>query len=367
VPIVGVGRSAVPRPRRAWPPRVPHGGPDYAELAGLGLRAEALLDFSVNSNPLGPSPRAIRALAAVDPSRYPDSAALRLRAGLAAAHDVRPDEVLVGNGSLELIGLLAQVYLDRDDTALVVGPTFGEYEAAGLRQQARPVAVQAAAADGFRLRIDELVAEIRACRPRVLFLCNPNNPTGQALDPDALPAILDACGETLIVVDEAYVDFAEGIESALALRADPRVVVVRSMTKNFGLAGLRLGYLVAQREVVEALGWAQPPWSVNALAQVAGLAALGDDEHLAGGRRLAHRARAFVVDGLERLGLRCVPSTTNFWLVEVGDAAEWRRQLLVRGILVRDCASFGLDRYIRLAARPLLECERLIEVIARLL
>src|SRR5204862_1412397 len=164
--------------------------------------------------------------------------------------------------------------------------------------------------------------------------------------------------------DEAYLDFADGVSSALALRGDPRVVVLRSLTKNFGLAGLRLGYAVAAPEVVEALGRAQPPWTVNAPAQAAGLAALGDDEHLAAGRRIAAEAKAYLVDGLGRLGLTCLPSRTNFWLVEVGNAAGLHRRLLPSGILVRDCASFVLPRHIRLAARPLPECERLLEALA---
>jgi L-threonine-O-3-phosphate decarboxylase len=343
---------------------VSHGGPDYAELARLGLRADALLDFSVNTNPLGASPRAVRALGAVDPSRYPDGEALRLRAALAEAHDVRPDEVLAGNGSVELIWLLAQVYLDPGDRAVIVGPTFGEYEAAVRRRRAEPVLYRAASADGFRPRLDDLLAVIRATAPRLLFLCNPNNPTGQALGLDELGLMLAACDETLLVVDEAYLDFAVDMPSALALRGDPRVVVLRSLTKNFGLAGLRLGYAIAEPGVGRALARAQPPWSVSAPAQVAGLAALGDEEHALAGRRLARRAKAYLVDGLERLGLACLPSRTNFWLVDVGDAAELRRRLLLRGILVRDCGSFGLPRHIRLAARPLAECERLLDAVA---
>jgi histidinol-phosphate aminotransferase len=161
-------------------------------------------------------------------------------------------------------------------------------------------------------------------------------------------------------------DFAEGVPSALDLCRDPRVVVIRSLTKNFGLAGLRLGYAVAEPIVVEALSRSRPPWTVNALAQAAGLAALGDEHHLQEGRRLARRAKALLVDHLGRLGLECVPSRANFWLVEVGDAAELRHQLLLHGILVRDCASFGLPRHIRLAARPLPECERLLGAIERL-
>ena len=401
---LSLSRPSPPEPHIRWPGAVLHGGPDYAELARLGLRADDLLDFSVNSNPLGPSPLALRALAAVDPSRYPDREALRLRTALADLHGVRPDEVLVGNGCVELIHLLGQVYLRPGDVALVVGPTFGEYEAAARRQGAETVVFRAAAADNFEPRSEALVALIQATRPRLLFLCNPNNPTGRALGLDELTAILAACDEALLLVDEAYIDFvddrrpgprssacperserigppacpeprpelaewlAEGsvLESALALRGDRRVVVLRSLTKNFGLAGLRLGYAVAAPQVVEALERAQPPWSVNALAQAAGLAALGDAEHLSAGRRLAAEAKAYLVDGLGRLGLPCLPSRTNFWLVEVGDAAALRRRLLPRGILVRDCASFGLPRHIRLAARPLPECERLLEAIADL-
>ena len=356
-----------PDPRGVWPDAVSHGGPDRAELARLGLHADRLLDFSVNSNPLGASPRAVRALRAVDVSQYPDRGSLDLRAALGAAHDVRPEEVLPGNGSVELIWLLAQVYLEAGDRALIVGPTFGEYEAAIRRQGAEPVVLAAHQSDDFRPRVEDLVVLLGMTRPRVIFLCNPNNPTGQALELEALGRLLRACGEALLVVDEAYLDFADGVPSALDLRRDPRVVVLRSLTKNFGLAGLRLGYAMAAPAVIDALGRAQPPWSVNALAQAAGLAALGDAEHLLAGVQLARHARVYLADGLASVGLRTLPSETNFWLVEVGDAAELRRRLLARGILVRDCASFGLPRHVRLAARPLDACARLVEALSLLL
>ena len=359
-------RPGLPVPRQPSVAPVPHGGPDYAELAALGIRPENLLDFSVNSNPLGPSPRALRALELVDVARYPDTEALRLRAGLAAEHDADPAEVLVGNGSVELIWLLADAYLGPGDRALVVGPTFGEYAAATRRRGAEVVEVLGGAADGYRPPLAEVLTRIAATRPRLVFVCNPNNPTGHLRAPDELAAILDACGDALVVVDEAYLDFVDGAATALALRRDPRVVVLRSLTKNFGLAGLRLGYLVAHPDVVAALAHARPPWTVNAFAQAAGLAALGDPDHLDAGRRLARKAKALVVDGLTRLGLPCLPSRANFWLVEVGDAAGLRRELLRRGILLRDCASFGLPGHARIAARPLDECERLLDVVSGL-
>jgi L-threonine-O-3-phosphate decarboxylase len=350
-----------PAPRGPAVARVEHGGPDFAEMAALGIRPDAIFDFSVNKNPLGASPRALRALGLVDPSSYPDTRCLRLRAGLAAAHDLHPDEVLAGNGSVELIWLLAQVYLGPGDAALVVGPTFGEYDAGARRAGAEVVQIDAQEADDFRPDLDTIADEIRRRSPRLVFLCNPNNPTGQALEPDEIRFLLAALGDGLLVVDEAYVDLADGVESAIQpCREDPRLVVLRSMTKSFGLAGLRLGYLVADRAVAETVSAAQPPWSVNAFAQAAGLAALGDEEHLAEGQRLSRRARAWLVDGLERLGLPCVPSRASYWLVRVGDGRLVRDELLRRGILVRDARSFGLSSYVRVAARPLEECERLL-------
>jgi histidinol-phosphate aminotransferase len=362
------GAGRLPAPRQPAVARVEHGGPDYAELAALGIRPDALLDFSVNKNPLGASPRALRALDLVDVSVYPDARCLRLRAGLGAVHEASADEILVGNGSVELIWLLAQVYLAPGDTALILGPTFGEYEAAARRAGAEVVQLDAPEADNFRPDLRAVTDAISRLRSRVVFLCNPNNPTGQALEPHEIEQLLGVLGHGLLIVDEAYVDLADGVESVDALRRrDPRLIILRSLTKSHGLAGLRLGYLMADPEIVQAVSGAQPPWSVNALAQAAGFAALGDDEHMLEGRRLARRARAMLVDGLEQLGLPCVPSRASYWLVRVGDGRLARTELLRRGILVRDARSFGLPVYIRVAVRPLEECERLLTVLSGLL
>ena len=355
------GDSSLPTPRLPTVAAVEHGGPDFAELAALGLSPEGLLDFSVNRNPLGASPRALQALTLVDPAAYPDTACLRLRGALAASHDVRPDEILVGNGSVELIWLLAQTYLAPGDAALIVGPTFGEYAAAVRRQGCEPAEITVTEADGFQPDVEEIRHRIRRIRPRLVYLCNPNNPPCQALDLADIARIAESLTDGLLVLDEAYLDLADGVTSALPVRAaHRRLVVLRSLTKSHALAGLRLGYMVADPLVVGAVGGARPPWTVNALAQAAGLAALGDERHVEAGRRLARRAKATLVDGMERLGLRCVPSRTSYWLVDVGNGRLIRDALLRRGILVRDATSFGLPSYIRVAARPLDDCERLL-------
>jgi histidinol-phosphate aminotransferase len=347
---------------------VEHGGPDFAELAALGIRPDSIFDFSVNKNPLGASPRALRALGLVDPAAYPDARCLRLRAGLAAAHDLQPEEVLAGNGSVELIWLLSQVYLTAGDPVVVVGPTFGEYEAGACRVGAAVTGIEADEATGFMPDLDLIAETIRRTAPRLVFLCNPNNPTGQALTPDDVRQLLAALGDGLLVVDEAYIELADGVESVIPLLAeDRRLVVLRSLTKSHGLAGVRIGYLLADAGVTDAVNRSQPPWSVNAFAQAAGFAALGDDEHVAEGRHLSRLARAWLVDGLERLGLPCVPSRASYWLVKVGDGRLVRDELLRRGILVRDARSFGLPAYIRVAARPIEECERLLAALTYVL
>jgi L-threonine-O-3-phosphate decarboxylase len=354
--------SIQPRDAIAAADQVVHGGLDHAELERLGLRPDEVIDFSVNTNPCGPSPAALAAAREANLGRYPDREALALRRALAAELGVELEQILVGNGSAELIWLLALAFLRPGDRGFVLEPTFGEYRAACRLLGAEVVEWRA---EGPEFGVDAAaVAEwLKGVRPRLGFVCNPNNPTGTWLSRSELELLLGGMHDGLLVVDEAYLDLAGRDSPALELLADGRLVVLRSMTKDFGLPGLRLGYALGAPPVIRALAGAQPPWSVNAAAQAAGLAALGDRDHVDAGRRAAAETRAYLVSRLEALGYRCVPSASNFWLVEVGDAAALRGRLLERGILVRDCASFGLPGHIRLAARPLSECERLVEAL----
>jgi histidinol-phosphate aminotransferase len=339
---------------------VVHGGLDTAELERLGVRPDGVADFSVSTNPLGPSPVALAAARAADPGRYPDRGCLALRRALAADLAVDPDCILVANGSAELIWLLALAYLRPGDSAFILEPTFGEYRAASRLLGADVSEWRASPGDHFRIDVDAVVDALHRFAPRLAFFCNPNNPTGAWLTQPELRLLLDALSDGLLVVDEAYLDLAGRDSPARPLLERDNLVVVRSMTKDYGLPGLRLGYALAAPSGIRALAAAQPPWSVNAAAQAAGLAALADSAHVAAGRRAAAEARAYLTPRLEALGYRCLPSVANFWLVEVGDATALRRRLLERGILVRDCTSFGLPGFIRLAARPIEECERLV-------
>jgi histidinol-phosphate aminotransferase len=352
-----------------------HGGPDYAELAALGLSPDEVMDFSANANPYGPSPRVRVALAGVSLDRYPDAQAIALRQRLAQIHGLTPEHIIVGNGTAELIWLLALAYLQRGDPLVIIGPTFGEYRAAAGLMGAGIAEYRAPATADFQPDVAAIKALIERQQPRLTFLCNPNNPTGVYLAREAVEALAAACGEGLLVVDEAYRAFvAEPWPSepliARGLGLSPaagNVVLLRSMTKDHALAGLRLGYALASPEVIAALKKVQPSWSVNAAAQVAGLAALSDKDHLRETLPKIAEAKAYLLEELTRLGLRVVPSAANFLLVEVGDGRDLRRRLLSHGLMVRDCSSFSLPEYVRIAVRRLEECRRLIKTLRQLL
>jgi len=364
------------RPRPEVEKLIPavHGGPDYAELTALGLSPDEVIDFSANANPYGPSPQVRTALAGVPLDRYSDAQAIALRERLARVHGLTPEHIIVGNGTAELIWLLGMAYLQRGDPVVIIGPTFGEYRAAAELMGARVTAYRAPAATDFQPDVAAIEALIGRQRPRLTFLCNPNNPTGVYLRREAVEALVAACGEGVLVVDEAYRAFvAETWPSEPLVERGPglspaegNVVLLRSMTKDHALAGLRLGYALASPEVVATLKKVQPSWSVNAAAQAAGLAALADEDHLRETLPKIAEAKAYLLEELTRLGLRVVPSAANFLLVEVGDGRGLRRKLLSHGLMVRDCASFDLPEYVRIAARRMEECRRLIESLRQL-
>ncbi|MBI3362483.1 MAG: histidinol-phosphate aminotransferase family protein [Chloroflexi bacterium] len=335
-----------------------HGGLNLAELRAAGLDPDSVLDFSVNVNPFGPSPLVSQALRDLDVASYPDREAIVLREALARANAVGVENLLVGNGTAELIWLAAHAFLRDGGPALIVGPTFGEYERAARAVGAEVTEVRAGPPD-FCVDVDRLIAAIESTRPRLVFLCNPNNPTGARLTGGEVWRIAAACGESFLVLDEAYRSFV----TLSPFGPPPRnnVIVMRSMTKDFALAGLRLGYALARPELVAALRAIQPPWSVNGPAQAAGLAALADLGHLRRTLQLTQEAARDLRMAMAAAGARVNESQTHFHLVEIGDGATWRAWLLRRGCLVRDCASFGLPQYVRVGTRRPGENEKLIQ------
>ncbi len=348
-----------------------HGGLSAAELRTLGVSAEEVVDFSSNINPLGPSERVRDAAAAVDLAAYPDRDCLLLREALAERLQVEVGQLLFGNGSTELIHLLSRAVLRPGGRCLIFEPTFGEYEAAATLAGGQIHRLRAGESQLFRWSVESALDTIREVRPELTFLCSPNNPTGVQIGREDVVRILEAIGsDGLLLLDEAYASLAEGGSDsdslAPSLLGGGNLAVLRSMTKDHALAGVRLGYLLAAPPLIDAVGRLQHVWSVNAVAQAAGLAALDDEERVAEARAVIAASKAFLYEQLGALGVPYTPSSANFLLVKVGDARETRLRLLRRGVAVRDCTSFGLPQHIRVAVRGREECERLIRELASL-
>jgi len=344
-----------------------HGGRHYAELKKLGIDPATLLDFSVSTNPSGPPAGLRQALNEADLESYPDSDSNRLKERLAAKLKIGTENIIVGNGSTELIRMCAAAYLGARERALIPQPTYGEYELAAQLAGAEVISLHLPEKADFRLNPEDLKKAIKAHHPGAIFLCNPNNPTGEYLDIQTVREIIELASESLVVLDEAYIGFVDGAWSALELIKHPNLVIIRSMTKDYAIAGVRLGYACAEAGLIGALNKVKPPWNVSSLAQEAGLFALDCGVYIEEMRKELAESGKYLKTSLEKLGLRPLPSQANFFLVKVGDTAALRAELLKQGILVRDCASFGLPEYIRLAQRTRPECERLIVALQTIL
>ncbi len=315
---------------------------------------------------------------------YPDSESGKLRCCLAEKLGVGTENILVGNGSTELMRLVALAYFRPGDRVIIIEPTFGEYEVACqiagvslIRQWLSPVGtdLQVCPLDRFinlslhfqtpsiQLKIEETITLIRQHHPRGIFIANPNNPTGYYLLRTEIERLLSAATESLVIMDEAYITFVDDAWSSLDMIHGGNLLILRSMTKDYALAGLRLGYGVAEEEIITTLRRVCPPWNVNTAAQQAGVVALMEDGYIEQCCAELRKTKDYLMKELTRLGFSPLPSKANFFMVEVGDAPEFRRRLLEHHILVRDCTSFGLPSYIRIASRTMPQCQRLVTTI----
>jgi threonine-phosphate decarboxylase len=345
----------------------PHGGDVYHLARTLGLDLADLLDFSANINPLGfpPGLHAATQEALKEIVHYPDPRCLALRQELATYHGLAPEQILVGNGSTELIYLVARVLKPR--RGLIVTPAFSEYEQA-LTVAGVPRAFHATTeAHNFTLH-----EALEAAAGDLVFLAHPASPSGVLLDQELLldaAATLDAAGAYLLL-DEAFIDFVEEASFKSHLSRFPRLLLLRSFTKFFGIPGMRLGCLLAAPDLVARLTSAQEPWSVNTMAQVMGRACLADLDYIARTRALIKQERQFLLDGLAALpGLTPFPSAVNYLLVKLhrpgATAANLQQQMLRHRLVIRDASNFrGLDaRFFRIAVRSRPENERLLEAL----
>jgi len=342
-----------------------HGGRREAASRLYGIPREEFLDFSASINPLGPPQgvtAAVRA-AAVEMAHYPEEVPADLTAAAAAFLGVDEDQVVMGNGSSELIYWMAVELAPR--RVLVVEPTFSEYrmacEAAGARCESMLLEEE----ESFALDVEKV-------RPEgydLVFVCNPNNPTGYFTPPEEMMRLRRRCrgAGAALAVDEAFIDFTAYGQSILEDGLEPGLFVIRSFTKSHALAGLRLGALACESDHANRLRRRMPPWNINAFARAAGMAALADGKYLKWTRRELEQARSSLFMGLMALpGIEPLPSAANFLLcrLENGGASRLAAAMARQGILVRDCNGFtGLgDRYIRVAVRSEDENHQLLSV-----
>jgi histidinol-phosphate aminotransferase len=323
-----------------------------AELqADLGL--ERIVKLSSNEGAFGPLPAAVAAFeaAAAGLNRYPDGSGRRLREELAARHDLPHEQLVLGNGADELIRLCAVATIDPGDRGVYPWPSFPSYGISVVCCGGEAVPVPPA---GRATDLDAVLAAVKdgGSRTKVVFLANPNNPVGNVIEPAGLRAFLDRLPErVLCVLDEAYADYADVEPEGIALVREgvPRLAVLRTFSKVYGLASLRVGYALASPEVADALDRVRPMFNVSQPAQEAALASLHERDAVAARIEHARRGRAELADALAGARLDPEPSQTNFVYAEVpgGDGAGLTERLLHEGVMVRALGGFGAPEAIR--------------------
>lgn len=335
-----------------------HGGLDYEEIRLMGIDPESVVDFSSNINPFFPSSRLL-AGACAGACDYPDAGYSELRGAVAEFHGVVPEQVFAGNGASEIVHLLCRC-LPAGASVLIPVPTFSEYERAAVICGARVILCPAP--DGMRFDPQAIARAIKDSRPDLVFLCNPNNPTGLNLSRAAVETVVSSANGAVVVIDESYADFVENREDYSPVSGAENVVILRSLTKFYGLAGLRIGYAVSSPPVVAALNGVRPPWNVNSVAAAAAASIFSLPRSVCDeSRARLFSARNRLVKALEDAGKKCLPTDTGFFMVETPHATAAREKLLRKGVAVRDCSSFGLASHIRISARPEKDCGELIK------
>ena len=348
-----------------------HGGLVAAELDALGIHPGDVLDVSVNVNPYGPCPAVRDTIARAALERYPDPSAAPARRSAARWLGVPDERVVLGNGAVDILWLLARTALGRGDVVMTVEPTFSEMREAARCVGARVEAHHTDPQRDFALDPAALDASIAEHRPRVVYACMPSNPAGRWTPPSVFVDLAERHPETLFVVDLSFLSLSTHATET-PWRGSAKIVWLRSLTKDHALAGLRVGCAVAPAEVVERLEAARPPWSVNAFAQeaITAIASPGADDFVATARARLLADRLALEEGLRMLAVRTIPSETVFLLADLGarSAASVRTAMLRdHRVLVRDGSSFGLPHHIRLAARPAEDTKRLLAALASVL
>jgi histidinol-phosphate aminotransferase len=323
-----------------------------------------------NENPIGFSPRVHDAVIQQmkDMNRYPESSAYTLSNKLAKKYNIQPQNMVLGNGSDDIISLLAHGFLNSGDEAVMPLPSFLMYEISVKTAKGVPVMVPLA---NYATNLEGLVDAISP-KTRLIFITNPFNPTGSTITYDEFNEFSQTVpDDVIIVVDEAYIEFVRDDEVYNSLThplQDPRIVTLRTFSKAYGLAGFRIGYGIMDTEIAEILNRIRQPFNVNSLAQVAAEAALDDVVFFNKSIQAAHEGLDFLFSALETMGIRCLPTQSNFLMADLEtDATQVFEELLKQGVIVRSMHSYGYDTFIRVNAGTKQENSVFVQALKRVL
>ena len=328
----------------------------------LGIDPGAIIKLASNENPLGPSPKAVHAMRAAleNAHLYPDGSGFYLCKAIAARLSVAPKNVILGNGSNEVLEFLGHAFLDaeRQDEVIASEYAFVVYKLIATSFGARMIEVPS---PGYE---QDLEAMLEAVTPktRLIFIPNPNNPTGTLISQRAIDSFVSRVPQQVMVVfDEAYFEFLDDPPDTLRfVREGRNVIVLRTFSKIHGLAGLRIGYAVARPDVIDVLHRTRQPFNVNSIAQAGALAALEDDAHLRETKRVIDEGRAYLQEQFAEMRIPFVPAVANFVMVNVGDGCAVFEKLLRRKIIVRSLKGYGLPEWVRISVGTMEQSRELI-------
>lgn len=327
-----------------------------------------VVKLASNENPLGPSPaalQALRELPAESVSRYPDGNCGKLRQAVAQQLQVAPDNLIFGNGSNEILELAAQLVLTENSAAVMSRHAFIVYQLATAARRARAVIVPPGA--DFSHDLTAMAACVRKENARMVFIANPNNPTGSWHPPEAIETFMEQTPpEVLVVLDEAYREYLDG-KDALTVRRYPNLLIARTFSKIHGLAGLRIGFGVADPELINMLNRIRQPFNSGAAAQAAALAAMADVAHIRRSVEMNARGMKKIADGLDQLQMAHLPSRANFITFHAGaHAAQIYDKLLDAGVIVRPLGGYEMPEWLRVSIGSEEENDRFLRELARI-
>jgi histidinol-phosphate aminotransferase len=335
----------------------------------LNLPADDIIKLASNENPLGPSRLAIAAMRKALPKMnlYPDGNSFYLKQKLAEKLGVAPTNLILGNGSNEILEMVGHAMLSPEAEVVVSQYCFAVYPIVTALFGAR---LKVVPAKNYGHDLDAMLAAITP-QTRVVFVANPNNPTGTTVTPEALRAFVEAVPEhVLLAMDEAYIEFLENPLDLLPAVREGRksnLLLMRTFSKIYGLAGLRLGYGIGHPGFISELEKIRQPFNINAVAQAGALAALDDTAHAERTRLVNSRGLKFYTRAFRRMGLECVPSEANFILVRVGDGARVFNEMQKQGVIVRPMGGYGLGEWIRVSMGTAAENRRCLDILERVL